>query len=194
MATPTIVVAMTGATGAVYGVRMLEVLRDLGVRTELIVSDWAETNLRLETGRSVQEIRELATVTYSATNQAAPISSGSYRVDAMAIVPCSMKTLAAIASGYADNLIHRAADVMLKEKKTLILAPRETPLNAIHLRNMLELARLGVTIMPPMPAFYNKPQTIQDLIDHFVARVLDQLGYETDLAKRWGSTRSDDAG
>ena len=186
MAAPTLVVAMTGASGAVYGVRMLEVLRDLGVRTELVISDWANTTIKLETGRSLEEIRDLATVTYSATNQAAPISSGSHRVDGMAIVPCSMKTLAAIANGYGDSLIHRAADVMLKEKKPLLLAPRETPLNAIQLRNMLELARLGVTIMPPMPAFYNRPGTIEDLVNHFVARALDQFGYETKITKRWG--------
>ena len=119
VAAPTLVVAMTGASGAVYGVRMLEVLRDLGVRTELVISDWANTTIKLETGRSLEEIRDLATVTYSATNQAAPIASGSHRVDGMAIVPCSMKTLAAIANGYGASLIHRAADVMLKERKPL---------------------------------------------------------------------------
>ncbi len=187
----TLVIAMAGASGARYGIRMLEVLNDLGVRTELIISDWAETNIRLETGRSVDEIRSLASASYSATNQAAPMSSGSHRVDGMAVVPCSMKTLAAIANGYGDNLIHRAADVMLKERKPLLLAPRETPLNAIHLRNMLDLARLGVTIMPPMPAFYTRPETIEDLVDHFVARVLDQFGIETELTKRWGPKDAD---
>jgi 4-hydroxy-3-polyprenylbenzoate decarboxylase len=183
---------MTGATGAVYGIRMLEVLRDLGIRTELIVSDWAGTNLRLETGRSVEQISKLASASYSATNLAAPPSSGSYQVDGMAIVPCSMKTLAAIATGYGDNLVHRAADVTLKEGRKLLVAPRETPFNAIHLKNMLELARLGVTVMPPLPAFYNRPETIEDLIDHFVARALDQFGIDAGITRRWGPVRRED--
>jgi 4-hydroxy-3-polyprenylbenzoate decarboxylase len=187
-----LIVAMTGATGAVYGIRMLEVLRDLGIRTELIVSDWAGTNLRLETGRSVEEISDLASTSYSATNLAAPPSSGSYQVDGMAIVPCSMKTLAAIATGYGDNLVHRAADVTLKEGRKLLVAPRETPFNAIHLKNMLELARLGVTVMPPLPAFYNRPETIEDLIDHFVARALDQFGIDAGITRRWGPVRRED--
>ena len=190
--TSSLIVAMTGATGAVYGVRMLEVLRDLGIRTELIVSDWAGTNLRLETGRTVEEISELASASYSATNLAAPPSSGSYQVDGMAIVPCSMKTLAAIATGYGDNLVHRAADVTLKEGRKLLVAPRETPFNAIHLKNMLELARLGVTVMPPLPAFYNRPETIEDLIDHFVARALDQFGIDAGITRRWGPIRRED--
>jgi 4-hydroxy-3-polyprenylbenzoate decarboxylase len=190
--TTSLIVAMTGATGAVYGVRMLEVLRDLGIRTELIVSDWAATNLRLETGRSVEDITDLASAAYSATNLAAPMSSGSYRVDGMVIVPCSMKTLAAIASGYGDNLVHRAADVTLKEGRKLLVAPRETPFNAIHLRNMLELARLGVTVMPPLPAFYNRPETIDDIIDHFVARALDQFGIDAGITRRWGPVRRED--
>ena len=190
--TTSLIVAMTGATGAVYGIRMLEVLRDLGIRTELIVSDWAGTNLRLETGRSVEEISDLASTSYSATNLAAPPSSGSYQVDGMAIVPCSMKTLAAIATGYGDNLVHRAADVTLKEGRKLLVAPRETPFNAIHLKNMLELARLGVTVMPPLPAFYNRPETIEDLIDHFVARALDQFGIDAGITRRWGPVRRED--
>ena len=192
MSSPTIVVAMTGATGAVFGVRLLEELRVAKVRTELIISEWAKTNIRLETGLRVEDIESLATASYSSANLAAPISSGSHRVDGMAVVPCSMKTLGAIANGFGDNLIHRAADVMLKEKKPLLLATRETPLNAIHLRNMLDLARLGVTIMPPMPAFYNRPETIEDLVDHFVARVMDQFGIETGLARRWGSPQPDE--
>jgi flavin prenyltransferase len=180
------VVAITGATGAVYGIRLLEALRDIGVHTELIMTDWAETNIKLESGRTSDEVRALASVAYSASNQAAPVSSGSYRVDGMAIVPCSMKTLAAIAGGYGDNLVHRAADVTLKERRTLLIAPRESPFNVIHLRNMLELARMGVVVMPPVPAFYNRPETIADLVDHFVARALDQFGIENELTRRWG--------
>lgn len=185
----TLIVAITGASGAIYGIRMLEVLRDLEVRTELILTDWAETTIRLETGRTPEDVRSLASVVYSEGNQAAPPSSGSYRVDGMAVVPCSMRTLAAIAHGLGDNLVHRAADVMIKEGKQLLLAPRETPLSAIHLSNMLELARLGVRIMPPMPAFYHRPGSLEELVDHFVVRALDQFGIETDLARRWGPLR-----
>ena len=188
----TLVVAITGASGAIFGVRMLEVLKDLGVRTELIVSKWAETAIRLETGRTVEEVRELATVSYSQSNQAAPMSSGSHRVDGMVVVPCSMKTLAAIAHGFGESLIPRAADVVLKEGKHLLIAPREMPFSAIHLENMLKLARLGVTVMPPMPAFYNRPGTIEELVDHFVGRALDQFGLDTGLMRRWGGSAHPD--
>jgi 4-hydroxy-3-polyprenylbenzoate decarboxylase len=172
-------------------VRLLEVLGDLGIRTELIISEWAETTIRLETGRTVDDVRSLATVNYSESNQAAPISSGSHRVDGMAVVPCSMKTLAAIAHGMGESLIPRAADVMIKERKPLLVAPREMPLSAIHLENMLKLARNGVIVMPPMPAFYNRPTSIDELVDHFVARALDQFGVDAGLMKRWGSARPD---
>jgi 4-hydroxy-3-polyprenylbenzoate decarboxylase len=180
-----LVVGMTGATGVIYGIRLLEVMRDLGVATELIMSDWAEKNIRIETGYRLEEVREMATVTHSARNQAASVSSGSYRTDGMVIVPCSMRTLACIATGVTQNLIHRAADVVIKEQKHLVLAPRETPLNAIHLQNMLTLSRIGVSIMPPVPAFYNRPETLDDIVDHFVARVLDQFGIDSDITARW---------
>src|SRR5690606_5505353 len=180
-----VIVGISGATGAIYGIRLLEVLRDLEVETELIISEWGARNVRIETSYDIEEVKALATVTHPIDDQAAAVSSGSHRVDAMFVVPCSMRTLACIATGTGDNLIHRSADVVLKERKPLVLATRETPLNEIHLENMLKLSRMGVSIMPPMPAFYNRPESLQDLIDHFVARLLDQVGLETDLTKRW---------
>jgi len=131
-------------------------------------------------------VRALASVSYRADNQAAQISSGSFLTSGMVIAPCSMKTLAAIAHGMADNLVQRAADVVLKERRKLILVPRETPLNSIHLENMLKLSNLGVHLVPPMPAFYNHPATLEDMIDHIVSRVLDQIGIQNDLTVRWG--------
>jgi 4-hydroxy-3-polyprenylbenzoate decarboxylase len=176
---------MSGATGVIYGIRLLEVLNEAGVTTELIMSEWAEKNVRIETSYRLDQVRDLATVTHSAHNLAASISSGSYRTDGMVVIPCSMKTLACIATGVAQNLIHRAADVVIKEQKRLVLAPRETPLNPIHIANMLQLSRIGVSIMPPVPAFYNRPETLADIIDHSVARILDQFGIETDITERW---------
>ncbi|MFF2509073.1 non-oxidative hydroxyarylic acid decarboxylases subunit B [Streptomyces sp. NPDC058067] len=180
-----LVVAMTGATGAPFGVRLLEVLAELGVETHLVVSRWARATLAQETGRSVREVQAMASVCHSPDDQGASISSGSFRVDGMVVVPCSMKTLAAIRTGYGDGLMGRAADVMLKERRRLVLVARETPLSAVHLENMLELTRMGATVMPPVPAFYNRPATIADLVDHIVARVLDQFDLDMPAAKRW---------
>jgi flavin prenyltransferase len=182
-------VGISGATGVVYGIRLLEVLRDHDVTTELVVSEWGERNIRIETGYSIEEVRALATVSHRIDDQAAAVSSGSHRVDGMLVVPCSMRTLACIATGTGNNLIHRSADVVLKERKPLVLAARETPLNQIHLENMLRLSRMGVSIMPPMPAFYNRPKTLDDVVDHFVARLLDQVGIETDITRRWRTPR-----
>lgn len=181
-----LVVGMTGATGAAIGVRLLEALKDLGVETHLIISKWARATIQLETPYSVQDVIALASRTYSEHDQAAAISSGSFRVDGMVVVPCSMKTLAAIRGGYGDGLITRAADVTLKEQRKLVLVPRESPLNVIHLENMLALSRAGVMMLPPMPAFYNKPATIDDIINHFVSRILDQFNIDNDLTQRWG--------
>ncbi|MFD0034765.1 UbiX family flavin prenyltransferase [Streptomyces sp. NPDC127172] len=180
-----IVVAMTGATGAPFGVRLLEVLGELGVETHLVVSRWARTTLAQETGLSLREVQAMASVCHSPDDQGASISSGSFRVDGMVVVPCSMKTLAAIRTGYGDGLIGRAADVTLKERRRLVLVARETPLSAVHLEHMLELTRMGATVMPPVPAFYNHPTSIADLVDHIVARVLDQLDLDMPAAKRW---------
>lgn len=184
-----LVVGITGATGAILGIRMLEALAALEVETHLIMSEWAERTIKIETSYSPGEVRQLAATYYQRGNQAAPISSGSFPADGMVIIPCSMNTLAALAHGLADNLIVRAADVMLKEQRRLVVVPRETPFNTIHLRNMLSLSEMGVAIVPPMPAFYNHPQSIDDFIQHILARVLDQFRIDNDLTVRWGATR-----
>ncbi len=184
-----LVIGMTGATGAAIGVRLLATLRDLDVETHLVISKWARATIQMETPYSVQEVSALASKTYSEHDQAAAISSGSFRVDGMIVVPCSMKTLAGIRSGYGDGLITRAADVTLKEQRKLVLVPREAPLNAIHLENMLALTRAGALMLPPMPAFYNNPQTIDDIINHTVSRLLDQFGLDNHLTPRWTGPR-----
>jgi 4-hydroxy-3-polyprenylbenzoate decarboxylase len=180
-----LIVGISGATGAIYGIRLLEVLKESGVETHLILSSWAEKTILIETSYTVEEVKKLATVVHPSTNQAAIISSGSFRTDGMVIVPCSMKTLAAVSHGYSDNLLSRSADVVLKERRKLVIVPREAPLSEIHLENMLRLARMGVTILPPMPAFYNKPQTIDDIVLHTTARILDQFDIDNHISKRW---------
>jgi len=180
-----IIVAITGATGSIYGVRLLEELGRAGVETHLIVSDAARTTIDLETDFSLREVEERAVHRYANGDIAAPPASGSFLHQGMAVAPCSMKTLSAIANGYSDNLISRSADVTIKEGRKLILLARETPLSPVHLENMLKLARIGVVIMPPAPAFYNRPRTIGDIVDQSVGRVLDQLGIENSLVKRW---------
>lgn len=180
-----IVVGITGASGAIYGVRILEALKKLNIESHLIISEWSEKTLAIETDYSLDDVKQLATHCYNIDNQAAIISSGSFITDGMIIAPCSMKTLAAISHGYSDNLISRAADVILKERRRLVLIPREAPLNQIHLENMLRLNKMGATILPPMPQFYNNPQTIDDVINHTVSRALDQLSIENNLTKRW---------
>ena len=180
-----LIVAITGCSGVIYGVRLLEACRKLGVETDLIVSQAAEKLLELELGKTIKDIRKLATRNYSQDDIAAPLASGSVKTDGMVIAPCSMKTLGAIASGIADNLITRAADVTLKEGRPLVLVPRETPLNLIHLENMVKLKRAGATILPAMPGFYHKPKEILELIDFIVGRILDVLGVEHKLYRRW---------
>jgi 4-hydroxy-3-polyprenylbenzoate decarboxylase len=181
-----LIVAITGATGAVYGVRLLELLRDAGIETHLVISPWGRRTLLHETTFTVDQVQRLASVTYAPNDQGAAISSGSFVTIGMAIVPCSMRTLAAVAHGLADNLIHRAADVVLKERRTLLLAPREAPLSQIHLENMLKLSKMGVVICPPMPGFYQRPDSINDIVDHSVVRMLDQFGLHVDGPGRWG--------
>ena len=181
-----LVVAITGASGAVYGVRLLQVLRDKDVETHLIVTGSAETVIRQETETSVDEVKRLARYCYNENDFNAPIASGSYKSSGMVIIPCSMKTMGGLASGFAHNLVIRAADVTLKERRTLVLVPRETPLNAIHLENMLKLANIGAIILPPMPAFYGLPKSIDDIVNHTVGRVLDFLGVDHALYRRWG--------
>jgi 4-hydroxy-3-polyprenylbenzoate decarboxylase len=181
-----IVLGMTGATGAVLGIELLRQLQQCAdVETHLVLSRWARATINLETELSARDVESLADVVYSWDEQTAAISSGSFRIDGMVIAPCSMKTLAAIRMGYADGLIARAADVTLKENRRLVLVPRETPLSQIHLENMLALARMGASIVPPMPAFYNHPASVGDIVDHIVARILDQFDIESPTAKRW---------
>src|SRR5687767_10705369 len=180
-----IILGMTGATGAIYGVRILERLREAGAETHLVISRWGARTLLHETPHSREQVEALATVSYNAADMGAAISSGSFQTDGMIVAPCSAKTLAAIAHGFGENLIHRAADVILKERRKLVLVVREAPLSDIHLENMLKLSRMGTVILPPVPAFYNHPQTVDDIVDHTVSRVLDQFGVPVSGVERW---------
>ncbi|MEE8328778.1 MAG: flavin prenyltransferase UbiX [Thermodesulfovibrionia bacterium] len=193
-----LILAITGASGSIYGIRLVEKLLKSGNKVHLIISKQAVYIIRTETGvnwsgkteseieKKIQKYFSSKNVKYyKEDNLSAPVSSGSFITDGMFVVPCSMKTLSGIANGYASNLVERAADVILKENRKLILAPREMPFNAIHLENMLKLARLGVTIAPPVPAFYHKPKKINDIIDFVVGKILDSSGIGNRLFKRW---------
>jgi 4-hydroxy-3-polyprenylbenzoate decarboxylase len=180
-----LVVGITGATGTIFGVRLLQMLHGSGVETHLVVSKWGARTLTHETPHSLKYVQSLATQNYSIGAQGAAISSGSFVTLGMVIAPCSMRTLAAIAHGLGDNLIHRAADVILKERRKLVLVVRESPFNEIHLENMLKLARMGVVILPPVPAFYNNPQNLDDMINHITMRVIDQFDIHLDVMNRW---------
>jgi 4-hydroxy-3-polyprenylbenzoate decarboxylase len=180
-----IIVGITGATGVLYGVRILERLREARVETHLVLSRWGARTLVHETPYSRQHVESLATVTYRPGDMGAAISSGSFQTDGMIVAPCSAKTLAAIAHGFGENLVHRAADVVLKERRKLVLLVREAPLSDIHLENMLRLSRMGAVVLPPVPAFYNLPRTIDDIVDHTVSRVLDQFGVPVTGVARW---------
>lgn len=181
-----IVVGITGATGTIYAIRLLEVLKSMkNIDTYLVMSTWAKKNLEIETDYNLEYVENLATIVYDNDNLAASISSGSFKTDGMIVLPCSMKTLSSIANGYDDNLISRAANVNIKEDRKLVLCPRETPLSSIHLENMLKLSRIGVKMLPPMPAFYNKPEGLDDIINHAVMKILDQFNIEYDKGKRW---------
>jgi 4-hydroxy-3-polyprenylbenzoate decarboxylase len=184
-----LVVGMTGATGSILGVRLLEILQNSDVETHLVVSKWAHQTLEHETNLKYEQLCELADETYSPGDMGAAVSSGSFRTAGMVVIPCSLRSVAAIASGQGDHLVHRAADVVLKENRPLVLVARETPLSTIHLENLLKLSRLGVRIVPPMPAFYNHPNSLDDMIDHIVMRVLDQFDIEVEADKisatRW---------
>ncbi len=180
-----LIVAITGASGAIYSRRLLEILRELGVEVHLIISKAAEGIIKHELGITRSEIERLARYAYREDDMEAPLSSGTFIVDGMIIIPCSMKTLAGIVNGYSENLILRAADVTLKERRRLIIVPRETPLSTIHLRNLLEAARNGAIILPAMPAFYHKPERIDDLVDFIVGKILDSIGIKHKLFRRW---------
>lgn len=180
-----LIVGITGATGTIFGVRILQMLHGSGVETHLVMSKWAQRTLTHETPYSIKQVQELATQSYGTGDQGAAISSGSFVTLGMVIAPCSVRTLAAIAHGLGDNLVHRAADVVLKERRKLVLVVRESPFNEIHLENMLKLARMGVVILPPVPAFYNHPQSLDDMINHVAMRVVDQFDIHLDVMNRW---------
>ncbi|HEY8904923.1 MAG TPA: UbiX family flavin prenyltransferase [Rhodoferax sp.] len=181
-----IIVAISGASGAVYGVRLLQVLRDLtGVQTHLTVSEAGWLNLQQELDLPRSQVEALADQVYAVHDVGAALASGSFQCDGMVVAPCSMRTLAAVAHGLSDNLITRAADVMLKERRRLILMVRETPLNLAHLRNMTSVTEMGGIIFPPLPAFYQKPQSIAEMVDHTVSRVVDLLGLPQASSPRW---------
>ena len=185
-----IVVAISGASGAIYGVRLLQMLREIAqVQTHLTVSDAGLLNLQQELDMDRAAVEALADVVHAARDVGAAIASGSFQCDGMVIAPCSMRTLAAVAHGLADNLITRAADVMLKERRRLILMVRETPLNLAHLRNMTSVTEMGGIIFPPVPSFYHRPQTVAELVDHTVSRVVDLLGLPQPQAPRWGGLK-----
>ena len=181
-----LIVGISGASGVIYGIRMLEILKTIGgVETHLVMSRYARMNIEIETTHTVPDVEALADVVHSFGNQAASISSGSFKTDGMVIAPCSMKTLSAVVNSSADSLLARAADVVLKEQRRLVLMPREAPLHVGHCKLLYEAAQLGAVIVPPMPAFYSQPQTIDDLINHSVGRVLDLFDLDAGIVKRW---------
>lgn len=185
-----IVVGITGASGAVLGIRMLQALKALGVETHLVVSPAGAVTLALETGLKLKQAHALAGKWYAPQDIAAPIASGSFATMGMIVAPCSTRTLAEIATGVTQGLLTRAADVTLKERRRLVLMLRETPLHAQHLRNMLTLAEMGAVIAPPMPAFYNAPRTVDDIVDHAVGRALDLFGLDTGRVRRWAGPKT----
>ncbi len=180
-----IVVALTGASGQIYGIRLLEYLNKTDVETHLIISPAAKENIEIETEYSVDYVEGLADFCYDYMDFTAPIASGSFKHDGMIVIPCSIKTASAIANSFSYNLIIRAADVTLKEKRKLVLVVRETPLHSGHLRMLAKLSDLGAVIYPPVPAFYSKPRSLDDIVNHTVGRALDLLGVENDLYKPW---------
>ncbi len=181
-----IVVGLSGSSSPIYGIRTLEVLRTADVETHLVISDGAKRTIQLESELTVSEIVALATASYNTHDMAAAISSGSFLTDGMIVAPCSMRTLAAIANSYDTDLLVRAADVTLKERRKLVLVPRETPLHLGHLRNMVKATEIGAIILPPMPAFYHHPKTVDDIINQTVGKILDQFRIEHHLFRRWG--------
>jgi flavin prenyltransferase len=180
-----IVVGISGASGVGYGIRLLEVLMEEGCTTHLVVSDSARKIMEIETDFRLADVEKLASFAYSPRDFAAPIASGSYLFDAMTVIPCSMGTLSGIATGSSDTLITRSADVCLKEKRRLVLVPRETPLSLVQLRNMVNAAEAGAVVLPACPAFYFRPNNLEELVDSLVARVLDLCGVKNDLSRRW---------
>jgi len=187
---PRLVVGISGATGSIYGVRLLQLLQNTDVETHLVLSNWGARTLIHETPYSVEQVQQMATHFYASQDMGAPISSGSFLTAGMVVCPCSVRSLAGIAHGHGDTLIHRAADIALKEHRKLVLVVREAPLHDIHLENMLKLSRMGVVIFPPVPAFYNQPKSIQDIVDQSAMRILDQFGINLPGGKRWDGKMS----
>jgi 4-hydroxy-3-polyprenylbenzoate decarboxylase len=189
-----LIVGITGASGAIYGIRLLEVLSSIkNVETHLIVSEAAEEIIKHETGRRIEDVKELASFSYDIRDIGAQIASGSFKTDGMIVAPCTVKTMSAIANSYSENLLIRVGDVTIKERRQLLLLVRETPLHIGHIRNMERLCEMGAIIMPPAPAFYHKPQTIQDIVDHTVGKMLDLFGIEHTLFQRWpGMAKQDE--
>jgi 4-hydroxy-3-polyprenylbenzoate decarboxylase len=186
-----LIVGMSGASGVIYGIRLLEVLQQMDdVETHLVMSDSAKMNIAIETGYTANEVKDLADHVYSNKDIGATIASGSFRTAGMVITPCSIKTLSAVANCYADSLLVRAADVVLKERRRLVLVPRETPLHSGHCELMLKASQSGAIIAPPMPAHYINPQTIDDLVNHHVGRILDLFDLDAELVQRWQGVRN----
>jgi 4-hydroxy-3-polyprenylbenzoate decarboxylase len=183
-----LIVGIAGASGVIYGVRMLEVLKNRGIETHLIISEAGKLNIKIETDYDVDEVLAMADITYSNKQMAASVASGSFQTMGMVIAPCTVKTLSGIANSYNENLLIRAADVQLKEKRKLAIMFRETPLHVGHLRLLTQAAEMGAHIVPPIPAFYHHPKTIDDIINQSVGKVLDYMGIEHDLFKRWDNT------
>jgi len=180
------IIGISGASGVIYGIRLLEMLRPIsGVETHLVMSSYARINMKIETTYTIDYVESLADEVHNRSNQAASISSGSFKTHGMIVAPCSMKTLSGIANSYNDSLMVRAADVVLKERRRLVLMPREVPLHVGHCKLLYEAAQLGAIIAPPIPAFYNHPQTIDDILNHSVGRVLDMFDIDTGIVKRW---------
>ncbi len=180
-----IVIAITGASGVIYGIRLLEVLKELKIETGLIISDTAKVVIKTETDYEMEDIIKSADNYYEFNDLTASVNSGSFKFDSLIIVPCSMKTLSSIANGYGDNTITRVADVSLKQKRPTVIVPRETPLRSIHIENMLRLSREGAIVLPAMPGFYSNHDTVDDQINFIVGKILDSVNIENDLFKRW---------
>ena len=183
-----LVIGISGASGAIYGIRALEALRNAGVETHLVLTRAARETIRIETDLSAVDVERLATQTYMIDDPTAKLAGGSFHTDGMIVIPCSMKTLGGVATGYADNLLLRAAEVTMKERRPLVLVVRETPLSLIDLENMAKVARAGATVLPAMPAFHNRPKTVDDLVNHVVGKAFDVLGISHNLAPRWSGS------
>lgn len=187
-----IVIGITGASGVIYGVRMLRLLRDTNCETHLIISEAGILNIKIETGYRAEEVSAMADYTYDNMNVSASLASGSFLTQGMVIIPCTIKTLSGIANSYTENLLVRSADVTLKEKRKLVLVLRETPLHKGHLRLMTMAADLGAHILPPIPSFYHMPKTIDDIIDQTIGKIFDYIGIEHELFSRWNGYEPDD--